>query len=390
MCRRRWGGITSADMLKVSWFDAMAKLLQSCSIAWPIDAEFSKWQHDVQELRMSVSQQSLERQLEEKLKACQEEEEDPPKFHDLAEVANGCAGAVLSEGLHPLLMTTMGKAVTLFSKIGYDSSEVRKIAMRVYDELVRFSRQKEQCDHISSHMENCDRLMDFPCERDGYEDKSASFVQDMRKALTDLNAIAQAKVKYLVIGGAPGASLVSVILQASAQYKKVNDELLQGNICKAKAELQAAVEALKGVQHMTQARGKEWHSTIAKHADMSALQAHAEQLGVATFDPMVLETVAAKVQKVLKQLVGAAADAGDTSDDVATLAATAAHFVLLAASLVAELRMLKLARTAGLKNEAARQGIQAEIRSIRALGAKEKEALHPTIFRWAYGVLMAQ
>lgn len=121
-----------------------------------------------------------------------------------------------------------------------------------------------------------------------------------------------------------------------------------------------------GVQYMTQARGKEWHSTIAKNADMPALQAHAEQLGVATFDPKVLETEMTKVQDLLKQLSGAAADAGDTSDDVATLAATAAQFVLLAASLVAELRMLRLARTAGLKNEAARQGIQAEIRSIRA------------------------
>lgn len=109
------GGITSADTLKVSWFDALAKLLQSCSIARPIVAEFSKWQHDVQELRMSVSQQSLVRQLEEKLKVCQEEE-DPYKFHDLAEVANGCAGVVLSEGLQPLLMTVMGKAVMFFSR----------------------------------------------------------------------------------------------------------------------------------------------------------------------------------------------------------------------------------------------------------------------------------
>lgn len=367
--------------------DGLSSLLQSASIAWPLDASIPNFVQEVQVIRSNISEKTIVTQLLAAINGCCAPTAMPDMFLEMTDIVARAGGVQLPpEGANSVLIVA-GKALHILLD-NFDDQKYRDGIVRLLDELLRLVPKSAKCWHSAfffvvsmiSVYEGRACLQATP--------PVATDVANFRKSLADFKSLLQSN---MWLKGLPEALETALNLRCSEvamDSTTMNQQSIEATIKSTEADLTTAIESLLDIAYGGTEKGVKWNSPLKADSDMARIAQRAADSGLLDLDIDELQLRRVAVVRTLSAWTSAHGLAGTTPPPQTVERSDS--LVSRAILTQVEKALIMLSNAPAADADDLRAKVQENIKILRACGMKEKDALMNGMFRWAYGVLTSR
>ena len=363
--------------LNDAWWTAVGKLLNSASIAYPLDQRVPTWQGKLQELRMSKKTKAILDAFASQLQAVV----DKGSFEDI-ELETFIAACQRCQsggtGITDLVQKALG---TLVSKVLEDSAgECDKQHVEVMTELLRFVPESHSWHTVSYRIGLVIKVCSHEQLVDSAHDDLSVDLNAFRKDLEELR-LATLKAKELAhIPSEIATDLHDQLDHVHNEYKKKNDALLQRDVQSTELQVESAKKELLKTAYGTGTE-QAWNKDAKPNASLKELQSLGNDKGIFDLDDAALSARLACYKDAFTKWKVAQEACGSVVEPQAIEMASALQ--QRAVLTMVEVGLLRLAKDP-VDADAARTKVQAFARQLRSEQMREKDVLPSSLYKWAF------
>ena len=363
--------------------DEVQAFLSSGSIAFPLNTDFPRWMVEVAEVQHTVRSKHLHDQLVQVLeKDCPVEGgDDEVSLKAVIKIANACVGKRFDKKVDIQIQTHLRQYLAALA----NPKEMEEAAL-TFDAIEELKRLVSTATDVAEWTKaiailKCSRAMEAYMKDGVIADSSKG--AEFRKDVENLRC---ALAEQLNAGVLSQALVESTLESGKACYDKVSaidKDMLKSRCDAAMEELREANAALAAMAGGHLSGCEHWRKEVPAGASMEVLMAAASNDKLQELDEEALMAkvdTASEAYKAHKDAHGLAGYSDEPEEWKATIGLQKRSALTMVEAGLA----IMITDSSVVDTTTQRSKVQQLIKLLRARGLKEKELLHPAMYRWAY------